>query len=255
LNQGFINGKNIALIASAVDNQGTVIGLLGSVFFISGDKATLSFDAKSMIQVEVDQETSGKVFDKDGVEVKDALKNSGTVEGAQVVMEAKVAADIFKNAVNQQGIIKATGFSEQNGVIRVTANRDIQISGTIISDANPFIQQIEASTFGSVTVNAQFNSTGNTTLSAFQDIQVNAGIITESGNLALLADADLDGQGSFVQASGTIIATINPENKVDAAGKSVGDITIQSSGVSTLANVDAAANFILKQGGSPAIFN
>ena len=40
LNQGVITGNSIALIASAVDNQGTVIGRLGKVFFISGDRST-----------------------------------------------------------------------------------------------------------------------------------------------------------------------------------------------------------------------
>ncbi|MCX5698061.1 MAG: DUF2341 domain-containing protein [Candidatus Omnitrophica bacterium] len=254
LNQGVITGNNIALIASAVDNQGTVIGRLGNVFFISGDRSTVTFDRKGIIQVELNQETSGRVFDKDGVEVKDAVANSGSVEGAQVVMEAKVAADIFKNAVNQQGIIKATGFSEQNGVIRVTANRNIQISGVARIEEKPATQGIQVSSWNSVTVDAEFDSTGNTTFSAFKDILVNADIKTDSGDLELLADADLDGNGSFKQASGTLIATHNPNNEVDAEGKPVGDITIQSSGESTLANVNAAANFILKQGGAPAVF-
>ncbi|MFA4916765.1 MAG: autotransporter-associated beta strand repeat-containing protein, partial [Syntrophales bacterium] len=255
LNQGIITGNNIALIASAVANQGTVIGRLGKVFFISGDRATVSFDAKSMIQVEVNEETSGKVFGKDGVEVKDAVANSGTVEGAQVVMEARVAADIFKNAVNQQGIIKATGFNEEDGAICVTANRDIQISGNISIENNPSLQTIQNSSWGSITVDAKFNSTGSTTLRAFKDILVNADINTESGDLELLADADLDGTGSFKQASGTLVATNNPDSAVDKQGKPVGDITIQSSGESTLANIDAAANLILKQGGAPAVFN
>ena len=254
LNQGVITGNNIALIASAVNNQGTIIGRLGNVFFISGDRATVTFDRKGIIQVEVNQETSGKVFDKDGVEVKDALANSGTVTGAQVVMEAKVAADIFKNAVNQQGIIKATGFSEQNGIIRVIANRNIQISGVARIEEKPAAQGIQVSSWNSVTVDAEFDSTGNTTLSAFKDILVNADIKTDTGNLELLADADLDGKGSFRQAAGTLIATNNPNNEVDATGKPVGDITIQSSGESTLANVNAAANFILKQGGAPVVF-
>jgi filamentous hemagglutinin family protein len=51
LNRGTITGNNIALIASAVDNQGTVIGRLGNVFFISGDRATVTFDTKGIIQV------------------------------------------------------------------------------------------------------------------------------------------------------------------------------------------------------------
>jgi len=254
LNQGVISGKNIALIASAVDNQGTVIGRLGNVFFISGNKATVSFDNKGIIQVEVNQETDGKVLDKDGVEVKDALKNSGSVEGAQVIMEAKVASDIFKNAVNQQGIIKATGFSEQDGAIRVTANSNIQVAGIAKIEGESATQGIQISSWNSVTVNAEFDSIGNTTISAFKDILVNADIKTEGGNLGLLADADLGGNGSFKQAAGTLIVTHNPNNKVDAEGQPVGNIAIQASGASTLANINSAGDLTLKQAGAPVTF-
>jgi len=244
LNQGAITGNNIALIASAVDNHGTVIGRLGNVFFISGDRSTVTFDNKGIIQVEVDRETGGKVFDKDGNEVKDALANSGTVEGVQVVMEARVASDVFKNAVNQQGIIKATGFSEENGVIRVIANRNVQISGVLKIEDRPSAQQIQVSSWNSVTVDAEFKAVGNTIISAFKDILVNADINTDGGNLGLLADADLDGTGSFKQAQGTSISTIES-----------GNITIQSSGQSTIANIISAGDITLKQGGASAVFN
>ncbi|MBI3602515.1 MAG: filamentous hemagglutinin N-terminal domain-containing protein, partial [Candidatus Omnitrophica bacterium] len=255
INQGIITGNNIAFIASAVDNQGTVIGRLGNVFFISGDRSTVSFDTKGLIQVEVNSQTSGKVFDKNGVEVKDAIKNSGTVQGAQVVMEAKTASNIFKNAVNQEGIVKATGFNVQNGVIRVVADGDIQVSGKMEIENNPSGQQIQISSlFGSVTVNAEFDSTGNTTISAFNDVVVNADIKTDSGNLNLLADADFNGNGSFQQAAGTVIATNNPNNEVDTEGNPIGNITIQASGASTLANINSAGDLILRQAGAPVTF-
>ncbi|MDD5661414.1 MAG: filamentous hemagglutinin N-terminal domain-containing protein, partial [Candidatus Omnitrophica bacterium] len=255
LNQGKISANNIALIASAVDNQGIIIARSGRVFFISGDRATVSFDAKNMIQVEVDRETSGKVYDKDGAEVKDALANSGIVEGAQVVMDAKVASDIFKNAVNQQGIIQATGLVEEGGVIRIKANNNLQVSGVLKAEEKPSSQSIQISSVGSVSVNAEFNSIGNTTISALKDISVKADIKTDSGNLELLADADLDGAGSFNQAAGTLIVTSNTSGAVDEAGEFVGNITVQSSGEGVLANINSSAGLILKQAGAPAVFD
>ncbi|MCX5681857.1 MAG: filamentous hemagglutinin N-terminal domain-containing protein, partial [Candidatus Omnitrophica bacterium] len=248
INQGFITGKNISLIASAVRNEGTIIARLGRVHLASGDKVTVSFDAKGLIQVEVTEQTSGKVYDANGKEIKDAVANAGTIEGGQVMMTVQAASDMFENAVNQTGIVKATGFAEENGVIRVRANKNIKISGTAKIENKPAKGTISIQSFDSVTVTAELDTTGNTTLSAFKDIIVNADVTTTSGDLELLADADLDGTGAFKQAKDTTIKTVNPANDVNDSGKRVGDITIQSSGASTIANIESAGDLILQQG-------
>ena len=66
---------------------------------------------------------------------------------------------------------------------------------------------------------------------------------TDSGNLEFIADANNNGHGSFNQDAGTTIATTI-----------FGNITIQSSGTSTLANINSAGDLILEQGGAPAVF-
>ena len=52
-NQGTINANNLALIGSAVANNGIIQGNFGSVHLASGDKTTVSFDKRGLIQVEV----------------------------------------------------------------------------------------------------------------------------------------------------------------------------------------------------------
>jgi filamentous hemagglutinin family protein len=53
LNQGRIAGNNIALIASSVKNTGIIQARAGTARLASGDKTTLTFDARGLIQVAI----------------------------------------------------------------------------------------------------------------------------------------------------------------------------------------------------------
>jgi len=238
LNEGRITGKNIALIGSAVNNNGIIIAKLGCAHLASGDKATVSFDSRGMMQVEVNEEVSGKVFGIDGAPVKDAIANPGTIEAGAVMMSAKTAAGIFENALNQTGIVKATQLVEINGVIKLVSSGNAQVSGAMEA------LSIEVNSKESISASTPLNTKGNTRLAADKDITVNADITTEDGCLELVADNDLDGEGSFSQVENTTISTIN-----------FGDITIQSSARAMLANINSAGDLILKQGGLPCVFD
>ena len=113
--------------------------------------------------------------------------------------------------------------------------------------AGPTIIEAPQSTFSSqkdIVINAPVSAEGNTTFAANNNIYVNANVTNDSGNLSFLADADLNGQGAFIQAPGTTIATTT-----------WGNITIQGSGQNYLANIKSIGDIILKQGGAPAVFN
>jgi len=239
INRGRISGNNIALLGSAVRNEGVIVAEVGTVHLSSGDKQTVTIDQKGLINVEIDSETSGKVVDGNGVAVKDGVANSGQVSGRKVIMSAKAARDIFENAVNQEGIVRATGLAAENGVIRIVSNARVQVSGVMEAAGG----KVEVTSGETVLVNRELKTTGDTAISADKDIEVNADVTTVSGDLDLIADADLDGEGSFTQAPGTTIATVDS-----------GDITIQSSGESTLADISSAGEISLRQGGAPAKF-
>ncbi len=245
LNEGNIQAENnIGLIGSAVKNTGVIQARAGSVQFASGDKATLSFDSRGLFNVEINAQTSGSVTDINGVSVNDAVANSGTIEGAQVYLTAQAAENIFEYAVNQQGLIRATRVVEENGVIKLIANRDIQVSGTLEAEAGATAAgQIEVHSDESVYVNGALLTKGDTTLSAHNDININADLTTDSGNLALIADEDLDGLGSIIQKAGTTIATVN-----------FGDISIYSSGATNIGNINAAGNLNLRRAGQDAVY-
>jgi filamentous hemagglutinin family protein len=236
LNQGEIQGTNVALLASAVENSGVIIARAGTVHLASGDKTMVTIDSRGLIQVEVSEATSGKVVDLNtGTTLKDAVSNTGTIEAHHVVMNARTAGSIFENSVNQSGIVKATKYENVNGVIRISADSNIKVSGTLEAEAG----SVAIVSRKKITVATKLNTKGDTTLAGDGDIEVLADILTDSGNLSLLADNDLDGLGAFEQLAGTLIATANS-----------GDIIIQSSRESKLANINAYGDLILKQAGA-----
>ena len=131
LNEGRITGRNIALLGSSVHNSGIIVAQMGKVQLSSGDKATVSFDRNGFIQVEINEKTSGKVLDANGNSIKDAVANPGTIEAGQVIMSAKTAGDIFENAVNHTGVIRATEMVEVDGVIKIISDSNVNVAGTL----------------------------------------------------------------------------------------------------------------------------
>ncbi|MDD5432707.1 MAG: filamentous hemagglutinin N-terminal domain-containing protein [Candidatus Omnitrophica bacterium] len=219
INEGIIEGNNIALVASAVKNTGVILAKAGTAHLASGDKTTITIDNRGLIQVEINEKTSGKVYDSNGVALKDAVANSGTVEGAQVYMSAKTASDIFENAVNQTGIIKANGLVNENGIIRIVSNEKIKLSGSLTADKG----EIKVSSEKFVNVSAELNiSAATAEINSDKDLLVDANITNDSGDLHLFADYDGDGVGEFTQSTGEIYA------------KDSGDVYIDGSGVMTL---------------------
>jgi filamentous hemagglutinin family protein len=212
-NEGIIEGDNIAFIGSAVSNIGLIQATAGTVHLASGDKTTLTIDSTGLIQVEINEETSAQVYDENGVSLKDAIANLGTIEATQVFMDAKVASDIFEHAINQNGIVKATGLVEENGIIKLVANDNIALSNTLEAQANTQVESTK-----DIHIDAPLTLTGDTYLQADENIQVNADIKISSGDLNILADANNDGIGEFQQLSGIIQNTGSGNILIDGSG-------------------------------------
>ena len=225
LNEGVIltRDKGMAvLISDAIENKGVVEAPLGTVSFAAGKVVTVGVSGDGFVSIGLDEATAQSVLDKNGRPINDQIKNSGAVSanGGKVLLTAKSVGQIFQSAINLQGKVKADSVViGQDGVVEITA------AG------------------GPIVVTGPTTTSGNTTFKADGNIVVNANVTTESGNLAFLADADLDGRGAFLQKEGTTIKTIT-----------WGDITIQSSGESTLANISSAGDLFLYKGGAPVTY-
>ncbi|MDD5681245.1 MAG: filamentous hemagglutinin N-terminal domain-containing protein, partial [Candidatus Omnitrophica bacterium] len=183
LNEGRILGTHIALIGSAVENRGIIIATAGTIHLASGDKTVVAFDARGFINIEITEATSGMVIDAEGNTVKDAVANSGTLQAHQVFMSAKTAHDIFENAVNNTGIVKATKLVSEGGVIRVRAEGNIQASGTM--EAEEGTVEIEASE--SVYVKEELIFTRTASIKAGEEINIQAPVTNTDGSISLYA--------------------------------------------------------------------
>jgi len=137
LNEGNITvaeGGFIALLSDSVENSGVITAERGSIALASGKKMTLSFDNDGLIQVAIDESTQEKL---EGVD--DAILNLGTIkaDGGLVLLKADVVKDVFKNAINNEGIVQANAVIEKDGKIEIVAtNAPISNKKTIIASGD-----------------------------------------------------------------------------------------------------------------------
>ncbi|MFA6600746.1 MAG: filamentous hemagglutinin N-terminal domain-containing protein, partial [Candidatus Omnitrophota bacterium] len=261
VNNGMIRAREggfAVLIGSAVENTGTIVAPLGTVSLSSGDRVTVGISENGKISIAIDEPVSGEVFDSKGNKVSDQISNKGTLEanGGHVLLKADAARNIFRQAVNLEGHVRADKAVMKNGVVEIVASGPIRAAAdvsakegeiTIASGESITLSGSYRAPGGSVAFGAQDHikiedttyTEGNTVFSASRDILVNADVTTDSGDLSFLADADFDGEGAFLQAPGTTVQTTT-----------FGNITIQSSGQSTLANIISAGDVTLKQAGA-----
>ncbi len=129
INQGNIqvaDGGYVVLAAPTVSNEGTIIANLGKVHLASGDAITLNFAGSDLIDLVVSDKAAADAL---------GVKNSGTItaDGGQVVLTARVATDLLKNVVNNEGIIQARSIVEKNGSIYLDGGENgiVANSGTL----------------------------------------------------------------------------------------------------------------------------
>lgn len=103
-------GGSVALIGQTVINQGEITAQLGKIHLLSADAATLSFDADGLIQFSISKETL-----ENSLDAQSAVYNGGSLQadGGYVVLEANAAKDIYRNVVNNEGVIQANRINNE----------------------------------------------------------------------------------------------------------------------------------------------
>ncbi|HPN72960.1 MAG TPA: filamentous hemagglutinin N-terminal domain-containing protein, partial [Candidatus Omnitrophota bacterium] len=117
LNRGTINITNGGfgvMIAGAVENQGVIVAKGGTIALAGGDAVKLEISPERRISVAITKETASYITDYDGNSVLDQIKNSGTLnaDGGQILVRAESINDIFRSAINLEGIVSATKVEE-----------------------------------------------------------------------------------------------------------------------------------------------
>ena len=219
VNQGLINaatGGSVSLIGQSVENQGIIVANLGKVNLAAGSEAVLTFGRDRMIGVEVTKE----VLEND-VGVDSAVLNSGVImgEGAQVALTAKVSKDLFSNAVNNTGIIQASGIEERGGSIYLTGSGggvnnqgtlDASSSGTGVDGGTVVATGDNVNNSGVITADAkqgnggvvELNSQDTTTLTGGGSISTRSASGGNGGKVMMLGDKVGLFDQSSIDASG-----------------------------------------------------
>ncbi len=208
VNQGHIqaaNGGYVVLAAPSVTNTGSIVANLGSVHLASGDAITLSIDNGSLINVAVSGDVAAAAL---------GVTNTGqiTANGGQVLLTARVAGDIMKNIVNNEGIIEAKSIIEKDGIITldggdhgITANSGtLDASGKKPGETGGKVTVVgdKVGLFAGSTVDVSGDAGGGTVLIGgnFHGAgpERNASMTYVDRNAAIKADALVNGDGGTV---------------------------------------------------------
>ena len=123
INLGQIEADNgdVILIAQVVENAGELHADNGTVGMAAGQKVVLQPDNDQRLFVESSLTQTGKT----------GVSNTGLVEAVQAEMQA-AGGNAYELAINQNGIIRATGVTQREGRILLTSQGgDIDVSGTL----------------------------------------------------------------------------------------------------------------------------
>ena len=157
VNNGVITaatGGTIALIGNSVVNTNEITALFsGKVVMAAGEAMTLSFDGDGLMQFEITQALSMDLeqADNDG----NAVLNNGDIIASIVSLKAHTAADVFTNAVNQNGYIRAEKYGIDNGGV-------IYLEG----DSAPVTQSASSQTYADTITIIQTNNTADAAAAA-----------------------------------------------------------------------------------------
>ncbi|HOE17189.1 MAG TPA: filamentous hemagglutinin N-terminal domain-containing protein [Syntrophorhabdaceae bacterium] len=139
-NQGHIEaerGGYAVLISPSITNEGTISSPLGTASLASGNEVTLNFAGNELIGFTIDKAVLERTTEG-GSDAGITNKGSIAADGGQVIISAKVASDVMKTVVNNEGHIAARTIENRNGRIYLLGgmeNNGIMVGGVLDASA------------------------------------------------------------------------------------------------------------------------
>ncbi len=186
-----VNGSGLAaLVAPHVANNGVIQAKLGKVALASGgESATVDLYGDGLVELTVGGKT-GKAL----------AENTGTIEGATVLMTASGAKDVVDTVINMSGVIKATSATVKGGKIVLGGGNagKVKVSGKI--DASG------ATGGGSVQIGGEHVDVTNTaSLKADAYVEGNGGDIRMLGSNSAFFSGEASAKGGTTSGNGGFI--------------------------------------------------
>lgn len=143
INNGSIkvqDGGYAVLMGKNVENNGLISAKLGKIYLSSGETFRMDMSGNDLIGVEVEKG------------ITDAyISNTGYIkaEGGTIIMTAKNASDVIRQAVNNTGVIDASSISYKGGKVILGAE-----NGQVINDGEINVSS-KADNGGSIEIKAE----------------------------------------------------------------------------------------------------
>ena len=198
-NAGEIEADQYAvLIGDRVANEGVVEARLGTVALASGSRVSLQLDETGLVNFAVDEAT---------LAAQAGVTNTGELlaQGGRVLMTAKVASDLVATAVNNAGVVRATGIDEDDGgaIVLRGVGGDVVNSGIVdASGANGGRVALVSDRDVTVTAGARVTATGEGAgKGGVVRLITDQNLTVQTGAEVRAAGGADGGQGGFVEVS------------------------------------------------------
>ncbi|NQT22408.1 MAG: filamentous hemagglutinin N-terminal domain-containing protein, partial [Candidatus Omnitrophica bacterium] len=211
VNNGTINittkGGFAALIAGAIENNGTIAVPMGKIALACGDAVSLQIESGGLISIAIEEEVAETIFDAYGNPITDQIKNTGNIEaaGGVVIFDGESVTDIFHHAINLEGKIEAERWEGSDGKVLIVADNDIRLAAIIEATYIEVGDEETGVMPQNVLIEEAMTAEKDITILADKHIDVYADIASLTGDIVLFADKDADGIGSFTQHEGATI--------------------------------------------------
>ena len=138
INRGSITaapGGYVVLSGANVQNAGNIYAPGGTVDLAVGEQVSMTVAPGLAVNVTVDKALQNQVQG-----VNEAITNSGTISAQNVQLQANLANNLYERAINNTGIIEATGFGDENGgTVALESNTD---NGAIVQNGEPSMSAV-----------------------------------------------------------------------------------------------------------------
>jgi filamentous hemagglutinin family protein len=165
VNEGSITvaqGGIAALVGPNVSNRGVIQARLGKVALAGGDAFVLDLYGDQLVNLIVEQSIMESIKDASGKTLSAHVNNTGSIiaDGGRVFLTVATVSQLLDNIINVQGLIRATSFADNAGVIslRGDASTQVTVGGTL---------DVSGDKVGSVSITgSSLNLEGSTKISA-----------------------------------------------------------------------------------------
>jgi filamentous hemagglutinin family protein len=126
----------VALLGTAVANNGTIQAELGTVALDAGSKFAISFSGNNLINFTVETAATAGV-DNNGHTVNFGVSNTGILSAGKIIVTANTASQVLDHAINMGGVVVATTVVQQGGAIILTSEKGkINAAGEMVAKGN-----------------------------------------------------------------------------------------------------------------------